>query len=130
MSEGFGGAVRGAFRGIRLGDWGVAAALTALGVALMVEDVTISDERVSASIADNTMVHQMTTHSWAMVPVFALATIPVLWWRRGITTVTGIALAAMIVHDVLFGWVTRCGAGLPLAIVLAYLGAVALEGRE
>jgi hypothetical protein len=130
MSEGFGGAVRGAFRGIRLGDWGVAAALTALGVALMVEDVTISDERVSASIADNTMVHQMTTHSWAMVPVFALATIPVLWWRRGITTVTGIALAAMIVHDVLFGWVTRCGAGLPLAIVLAYLGAVALERRE
>ena len=66
----------------------------------------------------------MTSHSWAMLPVFALATIPVLWWRRSVLAVTGIALAVMVVHDLLFGWVTRCGAGLPLAFVLAYLGAV------
>ncbi len=44
--------------------------------------------------------------------------------------VVGIALAVMVVHDLLFGWVTRCGAGLPLAFVLAYLGAVALERRQ
>ena len=31
----------------------------------------------------------------------------------------------MVLHDLLFGWVTRCGAGLPLAFVLAFLGAVA-----
>jgi signal transduction histidine kinase len=36
----------------------------------------------------------------------------------------------MIAHDLLFGWVTRCGAGLPLAFVLAYLGAVALERKQ
>ena len=36
----------------------------------------------------------------------------------------------MVLHDLLFGWVTRCGAGLPLAFVLAYLGAVALERRQ
>ena len=65
-----------------------------------------------------------------MVPVFALATIPVLWWRRGVIAVTGIALVVMVLHDLLFGWVTRCGAGLPLAFVLAYLGAVGLERRK
>ena len=76
------------------------------------------------------MVHELTSHSWAMVPVFALATVPVLWWRRSVIAVTGVALAVMVLHDLLFGWVTRCGAGLPLAFVLAYLGAIALERRQ
>ena len=123
MSEGF----HRIFRGIRPVDWVIAGALTALGVWLMVENVRFSDAHVTASIADGTMVHELTSHSWAMVPVFALATVPVLWWRRNAIAVTGIALAAMVLHDLLFGWVTRCGAGLPLVFVLAYLGAVSLD---
>ena len=123
MSEGF----HRIFRGIRPVDWLIAGALTALGVWLMVENVRFSDAHVTASIADGTMVHELTSHSWAMVPVFALATVPVLWWRRNAIAVTGIALAAMVLHDLLFGWVTRCGAGLPLVFVLAYLGAVSLD---
>ena len=95
----------------------------------MVENVLISDAHVTAAIADGTMVHEMTSHSWAMVPVFALATVPVLWWRRSVVAVTGIALVVMVLHDLLFGWVTRCGAGLPLAFVLAYLGAVSLGAQ-
>jgi signal transduction histidine kinase len=126
MSEG----ISGVFRGIRPVDWVLAGALTALGTALMVENVLISNAEVTAAIADGTMVHEMTSHSWAMVPVFALATVPVLWWRRGVVAVTGIALVVMVLHDLLFGWVTRCGAGLPLAFVLAYLGAVSLERRQ
>jgi hypothetical protein len=126
MSEGF----SRVFRGIRPVDWVLAGALTSLGVFLMVEDVLFQDAHVASAIADGTMVHEMTSHSWAMVPVFALATIPVLWWRRGVIAVTGIALAVMVLHDLLFGWVTRCGVGLPLAFVLAYLGAVALERRQ
>jgi signal transduction histidine kinase len=126
MSEG----TRGAFRGIRPVDWGLAGALTALGIWLMVEDVLIRDEHVSSAIAEGTMVHQMTSHSWAMVPTFALASVSVLWWRRSVIAVTGIAVTVMVLHDLLFGWVTRCGAGLPLAFVLAYLGAVALERRQ
>jgi signal transduction histidine kinase len=126
MSEGF----SRVFRGIRPVDWVLAGALTSLGVFLMVEDVLFQDAHVASAIADGTMVHEMTSHSWAMVPVFALATIPVLWWRRGVVAVTGIALAVMVLHDLLFGWVTRCGVGLPLAFVLAYLGAVALERRQ
>jgi signal transduction histidine kinase len=125
MREGF-----NVFRGVRPVDWALAGALTALGVWLMVEDVLVEDSSVTRSIADGTMVHQMSSHSWAMVPVFALATVPVLWWRRNVIVVTGIALAVMVLHDALFGWVTRCGAGLPLVFVLAYLGAVALDGRQ
>lgn len=126
MSEGF----SGVFRGIRPVDWALAGTLTTLGIFMMVEDVLFEDARVASAIADGTMVHEMTSHSWAMVPVFALALVPVLWWRRGIIAVTGIALAVMVLHDLLFGWVTRCGVGLPLAFVLAYLGAVALERRK
>ncbi len=126
MSEGISGIVRG----IRPIDWVIAGALTALGVWLMMENVLIEDTHVTRSIADGTMVHEMTTHSWAMVPVFAVATVPVLWWRRNVIAVTTIALVVMVLHDLLFGWVTRCGAGLPLAFVLAYLGAVALERRQ
>lgn len=126
MSEGISRVVRG----IRPVDWVLAGALTALGVWLMVENALIEDAHVTAAITDGTMVHEMTSHSWAMVPVFALATVPVLWWRRNVIAVTSIAVVVMVLHDLLFGWVTRCGAGLPLAFVLAYLGAVALERKQ
>ena len=123
-------AAAGVFRGIRPVDWVLAGALTALGILLMVVNVLIQDAQVASAVAEGSMVHQMTSHSWAMVPVFALASVPVLWWRRNVLAVTGIALAVMVLHDLLFGWVTRCGAGLPLAFVLAYLGAVSLERRQ
>ena len=92
MSEG----TRGAFRGIRPVDWGLAGALTALGIWLMVEDVLIRDEHVSSAIAEGTMVHQMTSHSWAMVPTFALASVSVVWWRRSVIVVNGIAVTVML----------------------------------
>ena len=40
---------------------------------------------------------------------------------------TVVALIVMCLHVLLFGWVTRCGAGLPIAFVLTYLAAVSLE---
>jgi len=125
MSEGF----SRVFRGIRPVDWVLAGALTALGVVLMYGNVQFEDSHTAAAIAEGTMVHETSSHSWAMIPVFALATIPVLWWRRNVIAVTGFALVVMVVHDLLFGWVTRCGAALPLAFVLAYLGAVALDRK-
>jgi signal transduction histidine kinase len=126
MSEGF----SGIFRGIRPVDWVLAGALTAAGVYLMLGNVLVSDAEVAADIGTGTMYHEMSSHSWAMIPVFALATVSVLWWRRNVIAVTGFALVVMVAHDLLFGWVTRCGVGLPLAFVLAYLGAVALERRQ
>src|SRR3954467_14947463 len=129
MSEGFREVFGGVLRGIRVVDAVLAGALTALGIWLMVENVRFSGEHAAAAIADGSMVHRLTSRSWVMIPVFALAALPVLWWRRNVLVVTGVALAVVVLHDLLFGWVTRCGAGLPLAFVLAYLGGVALERR-
>ncbi len=123
MSEG----LRAVFRGVRPLDGILAGALTALAGLLMVMNVRASDAEVAAQVANGSMVHPISSHSWLMLPVFLLAVVPVLWWRRGVLAATGIAVVAMVVHDVAFGWVTRCGAGLPLAFVLAYLGAVSLE---
>ena len=134
MTEGFSGILRGVyvrvFRQVRTVDWILAGALTAMGTWLMVENVLSRDDQVAAAIAEGTMVHQVISHSWLMVPVFALATVPVVWWRRSVVAVTGNAVTVMVLHDLIFGWVTRCGAGLPLAFVLAFLGGVASARRQ
>ena len=116
-----------AFRGIKTGDYVLAGVLTALGVLLMVFDVRVSDAEVARGIAGGSMVHTVSSHSPWMIPVFAAATISVLWWRRSVLAVTGVAIVVMVLHDVLFGWVTRCGAGLPLALVLAFLSALTYQ---
>jgi signal transduction histidine kinase len=115
------------FRGIKVRDWVLAGVLTALGLLLMVFNVQTSDADVAKSIANGTMVHTMSSHSTWMIPVYLGTTIPVLWWRRGVLGVTGVAVLAMAVHTALFGWVTRCGAGLPLAFALAFLGALVYD---
>ena len=116
--------MNGILRGVKIGDYVLAGVLTALGVLLMVFDVQESNAAVARDIADGSMVHTVSSHSPWMIPVFAAATISVLWWRRSVLAVTGVAIVVMVLHDVLFGWVTRCGAGLPLALVLGFLGAL------
>lgn len=97
------------FRSVRPLDAVLAAVLTALGVVLMVANVQSSDSTT-----------RIDSHSWWMIPVFAAATVPILWQRRNMWAVLGVTAAALAVHDVAFGWVVRCGSGLPLAFVLAY----------
>lgn len=117
-------------RRIRPVDVLLAGALTVLGVGLMVFNVRFPDGQADSAIAEGSMIHALSSHAWAMAPVFALATVPVLWWRRGPVAVTGVALVVMVTHDLLFGWVTRCGAGLPLVFALTYLGAVSLRPAQ
>jgi signal transduction histidine kinase len=119
--------MNGVFRGVKAGDWLLAGALTALGALLMWFDVTETDADNLRSIADGSMVHTVDSRSLWMFPVFAAATVPVLWWRRSVLAVTTVALTAMVAHDLIFGWVTRCGAGLPLAFALTFLGALTYE---
>ena len=98
------------FTGIRKGDAVLATLLTALGVLLMVENIEAgpgSDVRIDSQ-------------SWLMIPVFAAATLPILWRRRNLPAVFGVTAVALAVHVLAFGWVIRCGAGLPLAFALAY----------
>ncbi len=96
-------------RGVRPLDYLLAAGLTALGVVLMLANINGSND---GTRVDST--------SWAMIPVFAAATVPILWRRANLWAVLGVTAAALVVHDVAFGWVVRCGAGLPLAFALAY----------
>jgi hypothetical protein len=96
-------------RGVRPLDYVLAAGMTALGVVLMLANMQGSD---GDTRIDST--------SWVMIPVFAAATVPILFRRRNLWAVLGVTAAALAVHDVAFDWVVRCGAGLPLAFALAY----------
>ncbi len=107
-------------RGIRPLDYLLAAGLTALGVVLMLANINGSND---GTRVDST--------SWVMIPVFAAATVPILWRRRNLWAVLGATAAALVVHDVAFGWVVRCGAGLPLAFALAYsVGRLMVDRRQ
>jgi hypothetical protein len=96
-------------RGVRPLDYVLSAGLTALGVVLMGANMlgAEGDTRIDST-------------SWGMIPVFAVATLPILFRRRNLWAVLAVTAAALAVHDVAFGWVVRCGAGLPLAFALAY----------
>jgi hypothetical protein len=93
---------------MRKGDIALAGVLTALGVALMIENITATDAV------------RIDSRSWLMIPLFAAATLPILWRRRNMLAVTLVSLVAMGAHVLAFGWEVRCGAGLPLAFALAY----------
>jgi hypothetical protein len=97
------------FTGVRKGDVALTALLTALGVALMVANITGSESDV-----------RIDSQSWLMIPVFAAVTLPILWRRRNLLAVYAMTAVALAVHVLAFGWVVRCGAGLPLAFALAY----------
>jgi signal transduction histidine kinase len=99
-----------ATKGIHPVDVVLTLVLGGLGIFLMVENITEHDAAI-----------RIDSHSWWMVPVFVLAVLPVLWWRRDPLVAAAAAAAVMAVHVVAFGWLARCGAGLPLTWVLAYL---------
>lgn len=99
-------------KGLRPFDYVLAALFSALGAFLMVENVVAGDD---ASLA-----HPVSTTSWAILPMFLLVTVPILWRRRNILAVVGVTIVASAVHLLAFDWLTRCGAALPLAFALAY----------
>jgi hypothetical protein len=55
-----------------------------------------------------------------MVGVFVLAALPILWRRRNILAAIGVSFVVVAASLPAFGWVTRCGFGLPLSIAMAY----------
>lgn len=107
------------WRGVRPVDVVLTVLLIALGTSMMLLDVLSDDPTL-----------QVDTRSWWMLPVFLLAFVAVLWWRHNLLAVIGFATAVMIAHDLLFGHLGRCGAGLPLAFVLAFLSGLGYERRR
>lgn len=99
------------FKGIRPLDYVLAGLMTAAGVFLMAENVSASGEDLP---------HPLSTTTWAIVPVFLLVTLPILWRRRNIVAVVAITTVTTVAHVLAFGWITRCGVLIPLTFALAY----------
>jgi len=107
-------------KGVRPTDHLLAALLSAAGVVLMTFNITNGD--------DPSLRHPVSTTSWLIVPAFLLVTLPILARRRNITAVVGVTVAALLLHVLAFGWLTRCGVVIPLSAALAY--AVARFARK
>jgi drug/metabolite transporter superfamily protein YnfA len=98
---------------IRPLDYVLAALMSVGGVFLMWENI-------AADQNDPSLIHQISTQSWLIVPAFLLVTVPILWRRRNIVAVVGITVVATAAHVLAFDWLTRCGVVLPLSFALAY----------
>jgi hypothetical protein len=104
--------MNGILKGVRPLDYVLAGLMTVLGAFLMWENI--------ASPEGADLAHPVSTHSWVILPVFLLVTLPILWRRRNILAVIGVTIATSAVHLLAFDWLTRCGAALPLSFALAY----------
>ena len=107
-------------RGVRPLDALLAVALLALAALTAMENIT-------APAHPDVVVETRTL--WQL-PVVLLATIPVLFWRRGALEATLLCAAGYGVHTLLFGDVVRCGAGLPLCFVLAFFAGMTPDRRK
>jgi hypothetical protein len=107
----------GILTGVRKGDAVLAGLVTAAGVLNMVENVRATDAAI-----------RIDSHSWLLVPAYLAVTVPVLWRRRNLVGVLAVTATALVAHVLAFGWVTRCGSGLPLSIALAYSAGRLMRG--
>jgi hypothetical protein len=99
-------------KGIRPLDYVLTAALVTLAALIGLENVNAGP---NADLA-----HSLDSHSALMVPVFALAALPILWRRHYILPAIGVSFVVLAVSVPAFGWVTRCGFALPLSFAMAY----------
>lgn len=65
---------------------------------------------------------------WLMT--LAVLPLAIFWWRRSALRVTAVITAGYAAHVLAFGWATRCGSGLPMLFVLAFLIGLRHKGRE
>ena len=98
------------FKGVRPLDYVLTAVMVALAVLIGLENIYATAD----------VVHALDSHSALMIPVFAIAAVPILWRRRNILAVIGVSFAITAASVPMFGWVTRCGWALPLSMAMAY----------
>lgn len=99
-------------KGIRPLDYVLTAVMVAIAVLIGFENVNAG--------ADADLAHSLDSQSALMIPVFAVAALPILWRRRGILAAIGVSFVVTAASVPMFGWVTRCGWALPLSIAMAY----------
>jgi hypothetical protein len=99
-------------KGIRPLDYVLAAVMVAIAVLIGFANVNAG--------SDADVAHALDSHSALMIPVFGLAALPILWRRTNILAAIGVSFVVTAASVPMFGWVTRCGWALPLAIAMAY----------
>jgi hypothetical protein len=99
-------------KGVRPLDYVLTTVMVALAVLLAVMNMTVTETTELA--------HPLDSQSALMVPVFVLATLPILWRRRSVLAALGASTAVVAASVPMFGWVTRCGFALPLSFAFAY----------
>jgi hypothetical protein len=99
-------------KGIRPLDHVLTACMVALAVVIGLENVNAGP--------DADLAHAIDSQSALMVPVFAVAALPILWRRRGILAAIAVSFVVVAASVPAFGWVTRCGFALPLSVAMAY----------
>jgi hypothetical protein len=99
-------------KGIRPLDYVLTAAMVALAVFLGVANVTAGP--------DADLAHPLDSQSPLIIPVFAVAALPILWRRRNILAAIGVSFVVIAASVPAFGWITRCGFALPLSVAMAY----------
>jgi hypothetical protein len=99
-------------KGIRPLDYLLTAVLVAAAGLIGFENVNAG--------ADADVAHALDSHSALMIPVFAVAALPILWRRRSIIAAIAVSFVVTAASVPMFGWVTRCGWALPLAFAMAY----------
>jgi hypothetical protein len=109
-------------KGVRPLDYVLAAVMIAFAVFIAHENVAVE---TNVDVA-----HPLDSHSALMIPVFALAALPVLWRRRRLLPAIGASVVVVAASVLAFGWVTRCGFGLPLSIAFAYAVARFSSSRQ
>jgi hypothetical protein len=100
-------------------DYLLTALAVAAGVVLSLDNINSTDASVAKQVANHSMAHSLSSHSWLILPVFVVTALPLLARRTNV--LAGLALTTVITAGGLgFGWITRCGFELPLAAAFAY----------
>jgi len=112
-------------------DYAIAGVLTALGVALMIENV-VAHAADPAEFKRNAAIFYAGVVPYGFaVGLFPLVTIPVLWRRLAPLAMAGAALAGLVVNELLVGTdIFRCGVVFPTAFFLAFAAGAYLERRD
>lgn len=109
-------------KGLRPLDYVLAALLVGLAAF-------VGFENVNAGAASD-LAHPLDSQSALIVPVFALAALPILWRRRSTMAAIAASFVVTAASVPMFGWAVRCGWGLPLSFALAYALARFTRGRQ
>lgn len=104
---------------IRRWDVAIAAALSILGLVLMVENV--------GGIEDVSPGGDVSGVSALAAPLFLAVTLPLAWRRAAPLGALAAAAAALLAHAGLFGELVRCGVAIPTTLLLLFAVAARLD---